>query len=80
MGRISVQLDDQLLIEAKRLATTTKSTLTAVIEDALRAALMRHRRSGRRRRARFTTFKGRGLQPGVDLDRTAGLLDRLEGR
>jgi hypothetical protein len=26
------------------------------------------------------TFRGRGLQPGVDLDDTPALLDRMEGR
>jgi hypothetical protein len=27
---------------------------------------------------RLRTFRGRGLQPGVDLDDSAGLLDRME--
>ncbi|MGH7332651.1 MAG: ribbon-helix-helix protein, CopG family [Candidatus Rokuibacteriota bacterium] len=73
--RTTVRLDDELLRRTKALAAQTGRTLTAVIEDALREALARQR--GRRRQARVTLpkFKGSGLQPAIDLDDTAGLLE-----
>jgi hypothetical protein len=80
MRRTTLRLNDNLLVEAKKLAASTGRTLTAVIEDALRAALARHGQPRPRRRPTLTTFKGRGLLPGVDLDDTAALLDRMEGR
>ena len=39
--RTTIQLDDQLLLEAKKHAAQTGRTLKAVIEDALREALAR---------------------------------------
>ena len=79
MGRTTIRIDDELLLEAKRLAAATRRTLTATIEDAVRAALARHGRP-RPRRASWTTFRGRGLLPGVELDNTAALLDRMDER
>jgi hypothetical protein len=80
MRRTTVRLNDQLLVEVKKLAASSGRTVTAVIEDALRAALARRAQPRPRRRAALVTFKGRGLLPGVDLDDTAALLDRMEER
>jgi hypothetical protein len=80
MRRTTVRLNEQLLLEAKKLAASTGRTLTAVIEDALRAAIARRGQPKPRRRLALTTFKGRGLLPGVDLDDTAALIDRMEDR
>lgn len=77
--RTTIRLDPQLMARAKRHALETGRTLTAVIEDALRQALAR-RTQTRRDRVELTTFNGGGLQPGIDLDNSAALLDRLEGR
>jgi len=77
--RTTIRIDDQLLVEAKKLAATTGRTLTAVIEDALRAAIAQTPPSRRRPRTKLTTYRGRGLQPGVDLDDAASLLDLMEG-
>lgn len=77
--RTTLQLDDALMQDAKRSALESGRTLTAVIEDALRQALSRREKSKRRRPVKFTTFRGNGLLPGVDLDDSAGLLDRMEG-
>lgn len=75
--RTTIRLDDPLLRQAKKHAADTRRTLTAVIEDALREALAR-RRQGPSSPAKFTTFGGQGLRPGVDLDNSAALLDLLE--
>lgn len=75
--RTTIRLDDELLTRAKRAAVERGTTLTAVIEDALRRALAS---TDEERRERFTmhTFHGDGLQPGVDLDDTASLLDLMD--
>lgn len=76
--RTTIRLDDQLLADAKQLAARTGRTLTAVIEDALREALARSAQPTPPRRFKMPTFRGDGLQPGVDLDDSAALLDMME--
>lgn len=76
--RTTVRLDDQLLRDAKTRAAQTGRTLTAVIEDALRAALARRPADGDRS-VSLPTFKGTGLQAGVDLSDGAALLDLMDG-
>jgi Arc/MetJ family transcription regulator len=78
MMRTTIHLPDDLLARLKRRAADTNRTLTAVIEEALRRALAPSRRSGKAPPARLTTFGAGGLQPGVDLDDSAALLDLLE--
>ena len=76
--RTTVRLDEALFADAKALAARTGRTLTAVIEDALRETLARSRRTRRRQGVELPTFAGSGLQPGVDLDDSAALLDLME--
>jgi hypothetical protein len=78
--RTTLNLDDALVAAAKRRALETGRTLTAVIENALRAALGRRAAEGGRRIDRLPTFRGGGLQPGVDLDDSAALLDVMDRR
>ncbi len=78
--RTTIRLDDQLLARAKEHAARTSRTLTAVIEDALRRALADASRSPDRPVPVFPTFRGDGLQPGVDLDDSAALLERMDER
>jgi len=80
MSRTTVRLPGPLLGEVKKLAAETGRTLTAVLEDALREVLARKRPTRRPSRVRFTTFGGRGLRPGVDLDNSAALLELMERR
>ena len=79
--RTTIRLDDDLLKAAKRRAAESGSTLTAFIEEALREKLLRSRTqiSTDRKIRLKTTGKG-GVQPGVDLDDSAALLDAMEGR
>ncbi|MGH7476978.1 MAG: YlcI/YnfO family protein [Longimicrobiales bacterium] len=77
--RTTVRLDPHLLADAKRLALETGRTLTRVIEDALREALARRAQPRAREPVELPTFRGAGLQPGVDLDDSSGLLDLMEG-
>ena len=75
--RTTVTIDDQLLVEVKTVAAQSGRTLSAVIEDALRASMAR--RAERGSIPPLPTIAGGGLQPGVDLDDSAALLDLMEG-
>jgi Arc/MetJ family transcription regulator len=75
--RTTIRLDDDLLASAKRAALERGTTLTAVIEDALRRALASGA-AGPAEHVELPTFRGDGLQPGVDLDDTASLLDLMD--
>jgi len=76
--RTTINMDDALLSEAKQLAARTGRTLNAVIEDAVREVLARRRGARKRQPVELPTGKGRGLQPGVDLDDSAALLDLMD--
>ncbi|HRW50515.1 MAG: type II toxin-antitoxin system VapB family antitoxin [Caldilinea sp.] len=76
--RTTIQIDDDLLTDAKLFATRSGTTLTAVIEDALRAALARSHAAPERRQVKVTTVEGNGPQPGVDLDDSAALLAHMD--
>jgi hypothetical protein len=73
--RTTLDLNDQLVRLAKRAALERGTTLTAIIEDALREKLSR---PVARKRRTLHTFKGTGLRPGVDLARTSALLELLD--
>jgi hypothetical protein len=75
--RTTIDLDDEVLREAKQLAAASGITLTRLIEDSVRAVLRRRvERSGVR--AELPVFHGRGLRAGVDLADSAGLLDVMD--
>lgn len=77
--RTTIRIDDALLAEAKAAAVARGTTLTAVIEDALRESLARRRHAERGRPVELPTFRGEGgLRPGVDLDDSAALLELME--
>ncbi len=76
--RTTIRLDDELLRAAKRAAVERGTTLTAVIEDALRRVLAPGVASAPEH-VELPTFRGDGLLPGVDLDDTASLLDLMDG-
>lgn len=77
--RTTVNIDDQLLIEVKTVAARSGRTLSAVIEDAIRALMARRKDSERSVPPPLITLSGGGLQPGVDLDDSSSLLDLMEG-
>ena len=77
--RTTVRMEDDLLRRAKRAAANRDTTLTAILEEALREWLDRQHRSRPRGAAQLPVSRsGGGLLPGVDLDDTADLLDRME--
>jgi len=79
--RTTVRLDEGLLREAKAEARRQGTTVTALIERGLRLALAGARR--RQTRGRITIPVSRstgGTRPGVNLDDSSAVLDRLDGR
>ena len=76
--RTTIRLDDQLLKSAKRFAHDKGTSLTAVIEDALRQVLSRKTIKHPRKPVKLTTASGLGVRPGVDLDDSAALLAFME--
>jgi hypothetical protein len=77
--RTTIRMDDALYARVKELAARTGRTVTSVIEDALRESLARRTVARQRERIELPTFTGSGVQPGVDLDSYASLLDLMEG-
>ncbi|MDQ3973587.1 MAG: type II toxin-antitoxin system VapB family antitoxin [Actinomycetota bacterium] len=75
--RTTVRLDDALLRAAKRYAAEHGTTLTRVLEDALRALLAR-RDSPAPQPFLLVTFGQGGLRPGVDLDDSVALTELME--
>jgi Bacterial antitoxin of type II TA system, VapB len=74
--RTTIRLDGDLLKAVRRVAHERGTTMTAVIEDALRRVLASEEVP--EERPELPTYDGRGLQPGVDLDDSASLLDLME--
>lgn len=77
--RTTIQLDDLLLTEVKKYALKSGRTLKSIIEDALRETISRqHNQVPKKTPVKLKTVKGDGLQPGVDLNDSAALLDIME--
>lgn len=76
--RTTVRLDPRLLAEAKARAAASGTTLTALLEQALRESLARREAKAAVRPVRLKTCKGGGLRAGVDLDDSAALLDLMD--
>jgi hypothetical protein len=78
--RTTLNLDPEVMAGAKRLAAQRRTTLTAVIEEAIRLELLRASAPSAPPASRLPTYTPShgGVLPGVDLDDTDDLLDRLD--
>jgi hypothetical protein len=77
--RTTVRLDDALLGQVKQEAARRKQTVTSLIETGLRLVLAQSKRSHKRPRVTLPVSRaGGGVLPGVDLDDSSALLDRME--
>ena len=76
-----VQLDDRLLSDVEKIAAERGRTLSSVIEEVLREMVAHQPHSSGCKPGRpvsLPTFRGQGLQPGVNLDDSQSLLDLME--
>jgi hypothetical protein len=77
--RTTVRLDESLLTKAKQEARKRGETLTSLMERGLRLAMSGSHKHVPSARVRLPTSKATGgVRPGVDLDDTSALLDRLD--
>lgn len=77
--RTTINLDDDLLHAAKVRAAERRTTLTALIAQALRRELADDASSESQARVRLRTFAGDGVLPGVDLTDNASVRDAMDG-
>jgi len=78
--RITVQIDDNLLRQAKKEAQRRGETVRSILEQGLRLVLAGSQpRPSRKRVMLPVSREGGGIAPGVDLDDSATLLDLMEG-
>ena len=75
--RTTVDLPPDLLAAAKERAAREGRSLSDVVGDAVRTSFARTA-DPERKPVELPTFGGDGLQPGVDLDDSAALLDFME--
>ena len=79
--RTTLILPDDLFRQVKTTSAVQGVTMTSFVEQALREAI--RRRTTPAEQPEFTlapAFVGDGVQPGVDLNDSAALLDLMEGR
>jgi predicted transcriptional regulator len=76
--RTTIRLDDQLFEKAKQYALAHGTTFTAIVEDALREKLMARPSTKKQAKTKLKTVNGKGVNPGIDLDDSASLLDAMD--
>jgi hypothetical protein len=77
--RTTVRLDEGLLMKAKQEARKRGETLTSLIERGLRLVISGSHKHARSARIALPTSKAKGgLRPGITLEDTSGVLDRLD--
>lgn len=78
--RALLEIDETVLAAAEREAARRGKSLSAFVELALSAFVAPPDRgaSTSRERIALPTFRGEGLQPGVNLDDSAALLEMME--
>ena len=77
--RTTIDLPEDLLVEAKEIAARSKRSLSDVVSDAVREAFLRRQQPSRR--VKLPTFGGvpgsGWLRPGWDLDHMADFMEKL---
>lgn len=77
--RTTISIEDSLLERARKASLQRSCSLGEVIEDALRATLAAQPKSGDKRSVEpLKTYRGSGLQPGVDLAASGSLLEIMD--
>ena len=79
--RTTVRLDEALLERAREEAVKRKTTITALIEQGLELVLRRPMKATLRQPIVLPEcHAGGGTLPGIDLNDSASLLDRIDDR
>jgi len=79
--RTTVRLDQALLERAREAAAERNTTLTSLIEQGLELVLRKPMKQPDRGHVALPVCRvGGGTLPGIDLNDSASLFDRLEGR
>ncbi|MCX6365003.1 MAG: ribbon-helix-helix protein, CopG family [Actinobacteria bacterium] len=77
--RTTLNIDEALLADFREIAARSHRGLSSVIQDALREALAARAARGAHAPVDLPVFRGGGgVQPGVDLDSNAALLDLID--
>lgn len=76
--RTTLRIEDGLLEVAKRRARERRSTLGEVVNEALKVGLLGTGEKRPDTERPLKTFRGDGVQPGVDLRHSASLLEVME--
>jgi hypothetical protein len=63
---------------AKQFASERGISFTSLVEESLRERMNRVPTIKRRKTARLPAFHGTGLLPGVNLDKSGDILDRMD--
>ena len=77
--RTTIRIQDSILQDAKRKALELKISLTALIEYSLQEQLYKSANSAVTTAKALPTFKGTGLYPGINLNNSQDLLDKMGG-
>lgn len=75
--KTTLELPDELLIEAKKRAAEQRRPLRALVEEGLRMALRKPEVRPRKKQVRIITVKG-GLPPDLDLSNREAMSEWLE--
>ncbi len=75
--KTTLELPDELLIEAKKMAAEQRRPLRAIVEDGLRMVLRKPETRVRKKRVRLITVKG-GLPPDLDLSSREAMYEWLQ--
>jgi len=74
--RTTINIDEQVYLEAKKLAIESKKTLATLIEEALRRTLTK--KNINKIPVSLLTTKGDGLKHGIDLNDSQSLNDIMD--
>jgi hypothetical protein len=75
--KTTLELPDELLIEAKKRAAELRRPLRAIVEEGLRMVLRKPETKQRKRQVRLITVKG-GLPRGLDLSSREAMYEWLD--
>jgi hypothetical protein len=78
--RTTLTIQDALLRKARQVSLERNLSVGEVVEEALRLTLGAQAKGRPAQRRKLKTFRGDGLQPGVDLTSSAALLEVMGGR